>query len=182
VGETRILGLVLSARAGNCRDFARHLLPEEDILALGEMRLLPCAGCEYECMHGRACPVEDDLSRVHERLLEADALIVFSPVYDGRPPALFYALEERLPAMWFREAEGFRRLSGKGVALVVVGNRGTKRTLDILEASFRGLGLEIAGTLKVYPNRQPRGGGIAGGLIENEEVRSELESLRNLLS
>jgi NAD(P)H-dependent FMN reductase len=172
-------GLVLSARLGNSFDFAEFLLPEREIRCLADSSIRPCSGCAYECLQGDACPIQDDVGRVHAELGRADGLIVFSPVYDGRPPALFFALEERLPAMWRREAAGFRLLEGKAAGIVVVGNIGTRKTLRILREWLEGLSARVVAEVVVVPRRQELGGGVRGGLLANESVRADLEELRS---
>ena len=54
-----------------------------------------CEGC-FTCLRTGACPIQDDVSRVRDRLLAADGLIVGSPVYEDQPTAQLKTLLDRL--------------------------------------------------------------------------------------
>ena len=82
-----ILGLIGSERKlGNCELFTKEIsrnVPEEHelrLIRLPSLRILPCKGC-YRCINEGDCPIEDDLGFVFDRMAEADAFIIASPVY-----------------------------------------------------------------------------------------------------
>jgi NAD(P)H-dependent FMN reductase len=54
-----------------------------------------CRGC-FTCLRSGECPIGDDFQAVRERLLEAEAVVVGSPVYEGQPTSLLKALLDRL--------------------------------------------------------------------------------------
>lgn len=180
--EQNILGLVLSARHGSCRDFASFMLPKEQIIALGDLNLEPCSKCDYECFRNAPCPKNDDMRTVYDAWMKSDAVIVFSPVYDGRPPSLYCIFEERIPSFWMRSQEGFGRFGGKDCAIVVVGNQDCEKTLEILRNSLGGFAMKIKSTLIVHPHEHKIGGGIKGGLIGNPEIREKLKLTLDVLT
>lgn len=169
------IALVFSARRGNCYDFARHLFPESRVLALGDYRLEHCSLCNYQCLSNAECPKDDDMIRIFQRIREAQVILLFSPVYDGRPPAVFYILEERLPSFWRRTREGFNLLKGKRMGLVCAGNSETVETARIIQATCRGMGCDHMEILLIRPDDYPLGGGIKGGLVDNQEIISALD-------
>jgi multimeric flavodoxin WrbA len=82
-----ILGLIGSERnLGNCELFTKEIsrnVPEEHelrLIRLPSLRIMPCRGC-YRCINEGACPIEDDLGFVLDRMTEADAFIIAAPVY-----------------------------------------------------------------------------------------------------
>lgn len=104
-----------------------------------------------------------------------------SPVYDSRPPALYYAFQERLPSMWNRKEEGFDLFKSKKIALIVVGNQGVQNVSQILYSNCQDYSMDIVYTLNIFPKEYLKGGGISGGLIENQEVRDQLDEVRKKL-
>lgn len=177
--KNKCLGLVLSARKGNCWDFARHVLPESDILVLGELHLESCSKCDYECMKDMVCPKNDDIGKIYEKWMESDTVVLFSPVYDGRPPSLYYIFEERTPSLWKRKCSGFASFGNRNAAIVIVGNENVERAEEILSRSLENLGLKIITSIGIHPNDYPVGGGIKGGLIANREIVTKLDAFKN---
>ena len=55
-----------------------------------------CLACKLKNGKHPGCAWKDDLSPLIERILEADALIIGTPIYWGEPTAQFRALMERL--------------------------------------------------------------------------------------
>ena len=86
-GKAVILGLVASQRRlGNCELFVKEVsnqLPFDhhlQLIRLPSLDIRPCAGC-YRCLADGACPLDDDLSFLREKIAAADALVVAAPVY-----------------------------------------------------------------------------------------------------
>ena len=175
------LGLVFSARKGNCLDFAQYILDEEEVIHIADYKIGPCSGCNYECFNNKTCPIQDDLSVIYNRLNKAHRILIVTPVYDSRPPSIYYAFFERLPSMWNRQAEGFASFRGKKVSFIVVGNEGTQSTFRILENNCKGFEIEIVSASIIVPNTYEKGGGITGGLIQNQELRSQLDKIKEKL-
>ena len=172
------LGLVFSARKGNCLDFARYILDPNEVLHIADYKISPCSGCEYECFHQTPCPIQDDLHQIYDHFSKAEKILIVSPVYDSRPPALYYAFQERLPSIWNREANGFNLFKGKKIALIVIGNEGIQGAFNILRDNCQGFGMTILSGIKIIPKTYAKGGGITGGLIENIEIRHQLDEIK----
>ncbi|MBS7652850.1 MAG: flavodoxin family protein [Candidatus Bathyarchaeia archaeon] len=100
----RVLGVLGSPRKGkNTELLLRASLEaaaedgaETELVSLSEYRILPCNGCNT-CVRGEPCPLdsEDDMGRVTERLLEADAIILAAPSYFGSVPGLMKSFMDR---------------------------------------------------------------------------------------
>ncbi|MCD4708556.1 MAG: NAD(P)H-dependent oxidoreductase [Candidatus Sabulitectum sp.] len=174
-------GLVFSARKGNCLDFASYILGGNRVIHIADYRISPCQRCRYQCFHNKPCPVQDDLHEIFQRISKAERILVVSPVYDSRPPALYYAFQERLPSIWNRNEKGFDLFKGKKIALIVVGNEGAQITLNILHRNYQDLEMEIVTAVKIIPEAYEKGGGISGGLIENRAIRDQMDEIRGKL-
>ena len=55
---------------------------ETQIFFLNDLRIKPCQACYYCKKHGTLeCSVKDDMKRVMDSVLEADGLVIASPIY-----------------------------------------------------------------------------------------------------
>ena len=168
-----------SARKGNGYDIAQHFLQKKNIVLLSDFHLLPCSKCKYECLNELPCPVSDDLLTVFNKLKNSNRLLVITPTYDGRPPALFYIWEERLPSLWNRMAEGFEKCyKNMKVYLITIGNSEASETEKIVNAHFKKRNASIEGSILIKPSDYTLGGGIKGGLIKNRELLQTLEPVK----
>ena len=100
----KAIGIVGSPRKnGNTEILTKHTLKaiaeeglETELIRLAGLDIRPCNACmvcrqEVE----KPCPIEDDLLPIYEKMKEADAIILASPVYFGSATALLKALIER---------------------------------------------------------------------------------------
>jgi len=60
-----------------------------------DWRVEYCQGC-FTCLRTGTCPIADDVPAIRERLLNADGIVVGSPVYGDGPTALLKTLLDRL--------------------------------------------------------------------------------------
>ena len=58
---------------------------------LGSMKISPCAAC-YRCMKNHSCVQKDDMEEILEKLIEADVIVLATPVY-------FYCMDAQLKIM-----------------------------------------------------------------------------------
>jgi multimeric flavodoxin WrbA len=82
-----VLGLVGSPRKlGNCevitKEISRNIpVPHRlSLIRLPSFNILPCHAC-YACIMDQPCPNKDDMQFLLQRVAEADAMIITSPVY-----------------------------------------------------------------------------------------------------
>lgn len=68
---------------------------QTEIIRLREKRIHSCIGC-YDCVTAKMCTLEkDDFDEVFDKMVEADGIIVGSPVYNSSTPADVKALLDR---------------------------------------------------------------------------------------
>lgn len=136
----RVLGISGSPRRGKSTELLlREALlaageegAETELISLSDYRILPCNGCNI-CVRGKPCPLdsEDDMGKVLQKLLEADALILAAPSYFGSVPGLMKNFMDRTRPL---KMDG-HRLGGKVVsALSVSGLRhgGGERVIEAI--------------------------------------------------
>jgi multimeric flavodoxin WrbA len=82
-----ILGLVGSPRKlGNCEIMTKKIANSVGVehtlklIRMPSLAIEPCIAC-YGCIAGKECPSKDDMDFLLDRINEADALIISSPVY-----------------------------------------------------------------------------------------------------
>jgi multimeric flavodoxin WrbA len=109
--EIVVLGVSGSPRAGGAtsRLVRSALLGAEDVpnvrtrfVGLASMRIAGCDRCA-QCIGAGECLIRDDMAPLYDLLVEADALILGSPVYYGAPSALCKAFMERVAGFGLRE-------------------------------------------------------------------------------
>lgn len=104
----KIVGINTSPRAG----WNTHMLIESamegamgegahgETIHLFDLKFTGCTSCfACKCIDGKSygkCPVQDDLKEVLEKIEDADALVLGSPIYFGDVTAAFRGLLERL--------------------------------------------------------------------------------------
>jgi multimeric flavodoxin WrbA len=63
---------------------------------LSSLDFVPCRGCAHLCAKSNICPLEDGLRPYFEPMLEADALVLASPVHAGTITAWMYSFLSRI--------------------------------------------------------------------------------------
>jgi multimeric flavodoxin WrbA len=135
-----------------------HLKPQDDIrtelLPLAEKRFGGCNHCNW-CVKrqspGRFCQQEDDMTPIYEKLVEADAVLLASPVHFGRLSGLMANMIDRLRAFVHgnRYAGRLRNKIGGALAVAFFRGGGIETTLQSLNAAFFCLEM-IPATSRLY--------------------------------
>ena len=123
----KAIGIVGSPRKGGNTEFlTRHALKaieeeglETEVVSLAGLDIRPCNACMV-CKNEESCPIDDDLWPIYEKMKEADAIILASPVYYGSVTALLKACIERAGFI----ARTKRAFRGKVGGPLVVARRG----------------------------------------------------------
>lgn len=104
---------------------------EPEIIQLGKGPMLGCIACR-ECVKHKKCIYGDkDVNPFAKKLLQADGLIVGSPVYYGAPNG---ALLSFLSRLFFSNGGLF--VNKPGAAIVSARRAGTTAALDVLNKYF----------------------------------------------
>jgi multimeric flavodoxin WrbA len=144
---------------------------QTELLELADMHIEYCNACNH-CLRKTECTIEDDDVRtIAAKMLEAQAIIIGSPVYFGNVTGRLKVFMDR--TRWMHMAENL--LEGKlGAALTLAGlrNGGQEMTQIILERFLQHHGL------RVIEARDPRTGvynlgpmGTLFGSLDGEAIR-----------
>ncbi|MFC1847285.1 flavodoxin family protein [Chloroflexota bacterium] len=168
----KAIGIVGSPRQnGNTEILTAHTLKaiaeeglETELIKLAGRDIRPCDACRA-CRKEERCPIDDDLLPIYNKMKEAEAIILASPVYYGSATAQLKALMDRTGHI-----SGSRRVfAGKvGGPLVVARRAGQNFTFAQIMYWFHILGFFVPGS--TYWN-------IAFGR-EKGEVKDDEEGMR----
>ena len=179
----KILGIGGSPRKGGNSDILikRMLLGAKqpgvstEEVQIRDYHIKPCIVCERCRKDGQCKSVQDGMQLLYPKIIEADGLIIVTPVHNYNMTAIlkvfidrlscFYYLEEERPGCWKSRLADKRRKA----IISAVGEQkelekgGITLTLSTLHLSFEGLGYEIfrefpvpgiflKGKIKEYPS------------------------------
>lgn len=145
----KILGIVCSPRkGGNTEILVRKALEtaekkgaEVEIWLFSGKEVKPCDHCDG-CSETGICHIEDDMQGLYPKMLEADGIILGSPVYFWSVNAQAKLIMDRTYAL----RRPTNRLQGKvGGAVVVAERRGAMSALSLIIDFFVGQDMIPAG-------------------------------------
>ena len=132
--------LILSGsprRDGNsdilCNEFAKgateagHLVEK---LRVAEMSISPCRAC-YACKSSGKCVIKDDMAEVLQKMIDADIIVLASPVY-------FYSIDAQLKAVIDRTVARWLEVKNKEFYYIVTAADEETASADTTLACFRG--------------------------------------------
>lgn len=173
----KILGIVGSPRSGGNTEIlvneALKAAAEEgaaaELLRLCDKEIKPCDGCR-SCRKTKECRINDDFKPIFDKMVEADGIIIASPVYFSSATPQVKALIDR--AGYLSIARGRVFENKVGGALVVARRAGQNFTLAELLFFFLHQGMIVPGSSywNVAFGREP------GEVLKDEEG---VETARN---
>lgn len=139
---------------GNTDIITRHALKaieeegiETELISLAGLDIQPCTAC-MACSRGETCSIKDDLMPIYQKMKEADAIIISSPVYYGSATALVRGLMERAG---FISSHNGRTFEGKVGGPLAVARRSSQYFTEAQQAFwFHTLGFFMPGS--IHPN------------------------------
>lgn len=160
-GHLKVLGIYGSPRKGGNTDLlldealrgATEAGATVDAFRVCDFKITPCRGC-HECMKTGNCVIKDDMQAIYPRLLDADIVILASPIYFYGVTGWTKAMVDRSQALWERKytlqdpALGDQAVKRKGFFISVGGTKGqrlfegttlsVKYFFDAFNASYTG--------------------------------------------
>ena len=115
---------------------------ESEIVDLGKMDIKPCTGCLLCTMNEGQCVIEDDMQKVYDKLMKADAIVFGAPTYFMDISGAAKSFIDRSMAIFYRgigpdaelEVLGKRPLAGRpGIAVTTVAGSGHERAIETLK-------------------------------------------------
>jgi multimeric flavodoxin WrbA len=179
IHETKtVLGLVGSPRKlGNCEIFAKEISNQLTVnhrlklIRLPTLNILPCNAC-YGCVMDKPCPNKDDMAFLLSQIVEADAVIMTSPVYYLGAHSIFKRILDR----GFLFFTVFEKTFGKPCVLIntygIEGRVGAAPQALMSFAAF--LGLDIKASLNIKA-------ALPGEILMSEQGRQNAKDLAGIL-
>ncbi len=196
----KVLGIVCSPRKNsNTEVLIKEVLnsaqahgAETDMILISEFNILPCDGCDA-CFSSGKCKINDDMQGIYPRLLEADGIIVGSPVYYWSVTAQAKLLIDRTYA-FRRERQLRNKVAG---AVLVARGLGVSSAFDTLCHFFNAhrmilasgigprsadeLAIERTGMAFAYANRRGEVAKNTHAIAQAQALgRSVVETIGNL--
>jgi multimeric flavodoxin WrbA len=107
---------------GKLEEGIRATHPDAQIEAanLAFMKIAPCRACDAchrEDRIGQYCASKDDMAGMYEKILQADAIVIASPIYWFTMTAQTKLFLDRLYGLWLERTSAFL---GKAIAAILV--------------------------------------------------------------
>ena len=145
----RVVGISGSPRNGNTEWMLRRLLEEvarsgieTELICLRERKITGCDGC-LSCEVGGqerrgVCRIQDDMEQIYPKLIEADGLVLGTPVYFEMLSGLLKNFIDRTCPIW-------PKLKGKPVVGIAVAEESTGKAVNNLRTYASTCGMRWVG-------------------------------------
>lgn len=128
-----------------------------EMIHLYDLNIKPCLGClsDDERMCRYPCVIEDDMRKIYDKILKADALIIATPIYWFNVSGVVKNLIDRLTALEnMIHHSGYSWLEGKYGGIIAVGNHGGgAQVVSNVAATMVSMGMRVPPWALVYHNR-----------------------------
>lgn len=138
----RIVGIRGSPRRGGNSDVLLSWFlscsgtHDVEVLTPSQLSIHFCQGCRY-CEGTGRCVIDDDMTWILPVLLEADRVVVSTPVFFYGLPASLKALVDRMQVLWARRYVLGERMKSKDGFLLAVGATKGKRLFEGVTLTIR---------------------------------------------
>lgn len=186
----KILGILGSARVGGNSDIllgqalagAKDGGAEVEKVILSQKKISGCLDCG-KCNKTGICAIKDDMLEIHQKILEADAIIHASPLYFWAMTTHMKAYLDRWCAFfdkdWNWHKVYYPKMKGKRMGVITVCGDPDPHTADPIVHSFKSTcefsGLNLMGVV------QASAGG-KGEIDKNKRVKREAYELGKKLA
>ena len=99
-------------------------------IALGQMNISPCVAC-YGCSKSHQCVKKDDMAQVLQELIDADVIVLATPVY-------FYSMDAQMKIMIDRCLPRYREIINKDFYYIITAADPEHSAADETIAGLRG--------------------------------------------
>ena len=136
----KVLGIVCSPRKGGNTEIlvqealagARDSGAKTELLTVRDKEIKPCDGC-LSCEKTGECHIKDDMQLVYEKMLNADGIIMGTPVYFWSMSGQAKVLIDRTYALRHPYLKLANKVAG---AIAVAARTGAISTLNVLQRYF----------------------------------------------
>jgi multimeric flavodoxin WrbA len=170
----KVLGIMGSPRIGGNTDLlldealkgAQSRGAETEKITVSRLKIEPCREI-YACVKDGNCPIKDDMVAIYDKLVNADAAIVATPIFFYTVSPQLMSLISRCQALWSRRYVLNMAIPAKKGAFIGVGATKGEKLFDgpklTIRYFFKALNAEYAdellirsidkkGEIKQHPN------------------------------
>ena len=143
-----------------CDEFlrgAREAGHSVEKIRVAERKVAPCSACYYCRKSGGVCARKDDMAEILQKMVDADVLVLASPVY-------FYSIDAQLKAVIDRTVARWLEVKDKEFYYIVTMADEAPASADTTLACFRGYADCVEGAVE-------RGAIIGSGVYEPGKVK-----------
>ena len=162
----RVLILSGSPRKGGnsdtlCDEFMRGAIEaghEVEKIWVQGRKVAPCMACYYCTDHSGECAIKDDMTSISQKMLDADVLVLSSPVY-------FYSICAQLKAVIDRTVARWLEIKNKEFYYIITAAAPTDQAKECTLECMRGLAVCLEGSVErgvIWGNGVYGKGEIAG--------------------
>lgn len=144
-----------------CDEFAQGAQEagnEVEKIRVASNNIHPCSACYYCRDHGGACVYKDDMAAILQKMIDADVLVLASPVY-------FYSIDAQLKAVIDRTVARWLEVKNKEFYYIVTMADEPRQSADTTLACFRGYAECVEGAVE-------KGVIIGSGVYEPGNVKN----------
>ena len=174
----KVVGICGSPRRGNTEWMLRSLLEavarrgaDTELVILRRKSIKGCNGCLTCEVGGKArqgvCKIKDDMQEIYPKLLEADCLVLGTPVYFEMLSGLLKNFIDRTCPIW-------PRLEGKLFVGIAVAEEGVGKAIENLRTCCSVCGMRWAGYATALAK-------TPGQVSEDNKVEKRLQQLASKL-
>lgn len=116
-----------------CDEFAKGAVEAGhcvEKIRVAEKNIGFCRGC-YACKKNGVCAIKDDMAEILQKMIDADVLVLASPVY-------FYSVDAQLKAVIDRTVARWLEVKNKEFYYIMTAADGDVSSMDTTLACFRG--------------------------------------------
>ncbi|MGN0114684.1 MAG: flavodoxin family protein [Acutalibacteraceae bacterium] len=132
--------LILSGsprKSGNsdilCDEFTKGAVEsgnEVEKIRVAEKNIAYCRAC-YACKESGVCAIKDDMAEIMQKMIDADIIVLASPVY-------FYSIDAQLKTLIDRTVARWTEVKNKEFYYIITAADSEKESMDTTLACFRG--------------------------------------------
>lgn len=120
---------------------AREAGHEVEKIWIHGRKVSPCLACYYCKDHSGQCAIKDDMSEILSKMLEADVLVLSSPVY-------FYSVSAQLKMVIDRTVARWLEIKDKEFYYIMTAAEDTDTVMDCTLECMRGLAECLEGSIE----------------------------------
>lgn len=104
---------------------------EVDKIVLGDYHINYCTGCSVCSMYGKPCPQKDDAAALVQKMIDADVIVMATPVY-------FYTMSAQMKTLIDRTCARYLEIKNKEFYFIVAAAETDKSMMERTIDGFRG--------------------------------------------